>query len=421
MAAEQKYNPFDNVLKLLDEVAGIMGLEYNDYVKLRTCERALTVSVPVVMDDGRTEVFEGYRVQHSTVRGPAKGGIRYHQASDLDEVKALSAWMSLKCAIVNIPYGGGKGAIKVDPSKLSTGELERLTRRYTAQILPIIGEDIDIPAPDMGTDGRVMAWLMDTYSAYKGRTIRGVVTGKPVDIGGSLGRNEATGRGIMFSALNLLEKKGIDYNGATVAVQGFGNVGSLGSRLMSEKGFKIVAIGDAFTSLYKKDGINIPAAIKYAQANNKSLLGYTEEGMQVITPAELLTLDVDILLPAALENQINADNAEQIRAKVIVEGANGPTTVEADKILHKRGILVVPDVLANAGGVVVSYFEWVQNLAAFSWTEEKVNQHLEEAMKHAFEDIWAMHRAKDVPLRTAAWIVALERIVKAEKLRGNFP
>lgn len=415
------YNPYQNMLGILDAAAAKLGLEKNDYITARTPERELVVSVPVVMDDGHTEVFEGYRVQHSSSRGPCKGGIRFHPDSDIDEVKALAAWMTWKCAVVNIPYGGAKGGIKVDPAKLSENELRKMTRRYTAMILPILGPEKDIPAPDVNTDSKIMSWIMDTYSMFKGYSVPAVVTGKPLEIGGSLGRTEATGRGVMFSLLNLLKKIGRNPQNITVAVQGFGNVGSTAANLIRKQGCKIIGISDAFCGLYKKDGINIEAAIEYAANNNKSLVGYTEEGIQTITNAELLTLDVDVLCPAALENQINIGNADKIRAQIIVEGANGPTTKEADEILDKKGIFVVPDILANAGGVVVSYFEWVQNQESFMWDEDSVNSNLEKIMKKAFEEVWKIHDERGVSMRMAAYMVALDRVIKAKKIRGVFP
>ncbi|MDR7865757.1 MAG: Glu/Leu/Phe/Val dehydrogenase [Sporomusaceae bacterium] len=415
------YNPYQNMLDVLDEAAQKLGLTKNDYVTLRTPERELIVSVPVVMDDGHTEVFEGYRVQHSSTRGPCKGGIRFHPSADLDEVKALAAWMTWKCAVVNIPYGGAKGGVRLDPAKLSQDELRRLTRRYTAMILPIIGPEKDVPAPDVNTDANVMAWIMDTFSMFKGYAVPAVVTGKPLEIGGSLGRKEATGRGVMFSLLNLLEKLARSPQGMTVAVQGFGNVGSIGAQLMQEKGFTIAAISDAHTALYKEDGIDIRAAMAYAEKNNRSIVGYSEPGLKVISNAELLALDVDILFPAALENQINKDNAAAVRARIIVEGANGPTTKEADEILKAKGVVVIPDILANAGGVIVSYFEWVQNQESFMWDEDYINNNLEKVMKRSFDEVWRVHEASGVPLRMAAYMVALERVVKAKKLRGVFP
>lgn len=415
------YNPYQNMLDVLDTAAEKLGLDYDDYVTLRYPERELIVSVPVVMDDGRKEVFQGYRVQHSSTRGPCKGGIRYHPESDLDEVKALAAWMTWKCAVVNIPYGGAKGGIKVDPAKLSENELRKMTRRYTAMILPILGPEKDVPAPDVGTDAKVMAWIMDTFSMFKGYAVPAVVTGKPLEVGGSLGRKDATGRGVMMSLLNLLEKLGRSPQGMTVAVQGFGNVGSTGAKLLQEQGFKIVGISDAFCAYYKKDGINISAAIDYAENNKKSLVGYSEPGLQEIPREDLLTLDVDVLCPAALENQINSSNADKIRAKIIVEGANGPTTKDADEILNKKGVIIIPDILANAGGVIVSYFEWVQNQESFVWDEDYINNNLHKILKRSFEEVWQVHESKSVPLRMAAYMVALDRVVKAKKLRGVFP
>ncbi|HWR31394.1 MAG TPA: Glu/Leu/Phe/Val dehydrogenase [Negativicutes bacterium] len=418
---EKLYSPYQNMLEVLDDAAQKLGLAYNDYVTLRTPERELIVSVPVVMDDGHTEVFQGYRVQHSSTRGPCKGGIRFHHETNLDEVKALAAWMTWKCAVVNIPYGGAKGGITCDPTKLSEEELRKMTRRYTAMILPIIGPEKDVPAPDVNTDAQVMAWIMDTFSMLKGYAVPAIVTGKPLEIGGSLGRKEATGRGAMLTLRRLLEKLGQKPQGKTVAVQGFGNVGGIGAKLMQEQGFKIVGIGDAFGAIYKPDGIDVPAAIKYAEKNNKSLQGYHENGLQVIGKDELLTLDVDVLFPAALENQINATNMDKIRAKIILEGANGPTTRDADKFLQEKGVVIVPDILTNAGGVIVSYFEWVQNLESFMWDEDYINQHLEKIMNKAFEEVWAIHQEKQVPLRTAAYMLALGRVVKAKKWRGVFP
>ena len=415
------YDPFQNMLDVLDKAAEILGFTYNDYVTCRSAERELIVSVPVVMDDGSTKVFKGYRVQHSSTRGPCKGGIRFHPKADLNEVNALAAWMTWKCAVVNIPYGGAKGGIQVDPSTMSENELRRLTRRYTAMILPILGPDKDIPAPDVNTDAKVMAWIMDTFSMFKGYAVPAVVTGKPLEIGGSLGRKEATGRGAMFSLLNLLEKQGRKPENMTVAVQGFGNVGSIGAKLMLEKGFNVVAISDASCALYNADGIDIAAAMAYAEENGKLLQGYSETGTQVISNAQLLELAVDVLYPAALENQINADNAHNIQAKIIVEGANGPTTKDADAILQQRGIVVIPDILANAGGVVVSYFEWVQNQESFMWDETYINSNLEKVMKRAFEEVWLVHCEKNVSMRMAAYMVALDRVVKAKKLRGVFP
>lgn len=410
------------MLDVLDEAAKLLGLTYNDYVTLRTAERELLVSVPVVMDDGRTEVFQGYRVQHNSSRGPCKGGIRFHPEADLREVNALAAWMTWKCAVANIPYGGAKGGIKVDPSKLTKGELKRMTRRYTSMILPILGPDKDIPAPDVNTNAEIMAWIMDTFSMLKGYTVPAVVTGKPIEIGGSLGRAEATGRGAMFTLLNLYEKQGVkDIREKTIAVQGFGNVGSNGAKLMHREGFKIVAIADIHRVIYKADGIDVERAIAYSEANGRSLVGYAEEGLKDISGEDLLTLDVDVLFLAAMENQIHAGNADKIRAKIVLEGANGPTTSEADKILAQNSIIVSPDILTNCGGVVVSYFEWVQNLQSYMWDENNINENLKKVMKSAFNDVWDIMQEKKVTMRMAAYMLALSRVVKAKKARGIFP
>ena len=416
-----KYNPYENMLAVLDEAGKNLGYMYNDYVGLRSPERELIVSVPVVMDDGHMEVFQGYRVQHSSSRGPCKGGIRFHPDADLDEVKALAAWMTWKCAVVNIPYGGAKGGIRVDTSKMSQAEIARMTKRYIFQILPIIGPQRDIPAPDVNTDGQVMAWIMDAYSMAKGYVVPAIVTGKPIEIGGSLGRAEATGRGAMMTLMNYFEKTGQNPQGKTVAVQGFGNVGSIGAKLMKEKGCKIIAISDIGGSFYKPEGIDIEKAMQYAKANNKSIKGYAEKGLKKITVEDFWALKTDVLFPAALENQINETNAKTIKAKTILEGANGPTSVEADNILAKKGITVLPDILANAGGVVVSYFEWVQNLESFTWDEEYINTNLEKIMRKAFEEVWQVSSEKKVAMRMAAYMVALDRVIKAKKLRGVFP
>ncbi|MDR2160722.1 MAG: Glu/Leu/Phe/Val dehydrogenase [Desulfovibrio sp.] len=418
---EKKYNPYENMLAVLEEAAGKLGLCRDDYIALCSPERELTVSVPVVMDDGRVEIFQGYRVQHSSVRGPYKGGVRFHPEADIDEVKALAAWMTWKCAVVNIPYGGAKGGIRVDPDLLSTKELARMTKRYVAQILPIIGPEQDIPAPDLNTDGQVMAWMMDAYSMLKGYAVPAVVTGKPLEIGGSLGRVEATGRGVVLTLMSYLEKMGLAPDNMKVAVQGFGNVGSTGAKLLKENGFSIVAINDVDGSVYNPDGIDIARALDYAQRHHKTLAGYTEPGLTKISAAEFWALPVDILFPAAMENQINEDNAGSIKARIVLEGANGPTTVEADAILNAKGVDIIPDILANAGGVVVSYFEWVQNLEAFTWEEDEINKKLAVMMKKAFTEVWHVSKEKKVPLRMAAYMVALDRVVRARNLRGVFP
>lgn len=412
------YDPYQNMLAVLKDAGSRLGMAPGEYATLLSPDREMTVSVPVVMDDGSVRVFEGYRVQYNNARGPYKGGVRYHPDADVNEVRALAAWMTWKCAVVNVPYGGAKGGIKVDPATLSGNELARLTRCYISRIFPIIGPEKDIPAPDVNTDGQTMAWMMDAYSAIKGYNTPGVVTGKPVEIGGSLGRVEATGRGALFTLLSYLTAIGEKPQGKTVAVQGFGNVGSIGARLMREKGFVIVAVSDVGGTIYKPGGIDIDKAVAYARQNNKSLKGYTEDGLKVISTEEFWRLPVDIYFPAALENQINALNAPGIQAKIILEGANGPTSVDADKILEDKGVVVLPDILTNAGGVVVSYFEWVQNLQSFAWDEETVNNNLERIMRRAFDDLWSVSRKKNVSMRMAAYMVALGRVVAALKLRG---
>jgi len=417
-----KYNPYDNMLMVLEKAAKMLNLKESDYVALKYPERELKVSIPVEMDDGSIRVFEGYRVQHSSSRGPCKGGIRYHQDVDIDETKALSAWMSFKCAVVNIPYGGAKGAVKVNPKELSKNELKRLTRRYTAMILPLIGPETDIPAPDVNTNAEIMGWIMDTYSMFKGYTVPGVVTGKPIDIGGSLGRSEATGRGVMFVTREIMKKLGMVAEKTSVAIQGFGNVGGTAAKLLYQEGFNVSAISDVTGGLYCEKGLNIQRIQDFLYKNkDKMLIDYNEEGVQHISNEDLLKSDVDVLIPAAMENQINEKIAPYIKAKVIIEAANGPTTVEGDKILEKSGKIVVPDILANAGGVVVSYFEWVQNIQSLMWDEDEVNKTLEKIMIRAFDEVWNKTNENDTTLRMGAYMVALERIVKAKKIRGIFP
>lgn len=371
---KNKYNPYENMLAVLDEAASRLGLKEADYITLRYPEREMIVSIPVRMDNGEMKVFEGYRVQHNSARGPYKGGIRFHQNSDLDEVKALAAWMSFKCAIVNIPYGGAKGGIKVDPSKLSRDELIRLTRRYTTRILPIIGPDQDIPAPDVNTNGEVMGWIMDTYSMFKGHSVPGVVTGKPIEIGGSIGRTEATGRGVTIITRQCLEHLGMSYENSAYAIQGMGNVGGTAAQILYDKGCKIVAVSDYSGGVYNENGLDIPAIRTYLSDKTKALIDYVSDDVKHISNDEVITCCCDVLIPAALENQITGENAAGVQAKVIIEAANGPTTVEADKILEEKGIVVVPDILANAGGVVVSYFEWVQNIQSMAWDLDEVNR-----------------------------------------------
>ena len=422
MSTTKTYNPYDNVQAVVKNAAAILGYSHDDYEAVLYPERELKVSIPVRMDDGSVHCFEGYRVQHSTSRGPAKGGIRYHQNVNIDEVKALAAWMTFKCAVVNIPYGGGKGGIICDPSKLSDNELRNLTRRFTAMIAPIIGPDQDIPAPDVGTNAGVMGWIMDTYSMLKGHCVPGVVTGKPLELGGALGRHEATGRGVMLTTLNILNALDIPVEGSTAVIQGMGNVGSISAKLIHNAGLKVIAVSDVSCGIYNPEGLNIPEIIEYLSAKKGNLLkDYSADGVSYITNEELLELKTTVLVPAALENQINAKNAKKIQAQVIVEGANGPTTVEADEILQKRGIVLVPDILANAGGVVVSYFEWVQNIQSVSWSEEYVNEHLKTIMDQAFQAVWDIAHEKDTTLRTGAYLIAVKRVVDAKNLRGIWP
>ena len=418
----QTYNPYDNVLQVVQQAADILGYSDSDIEAIKYPERELKVSIPVRMDDGTTHVFQGYRIQHSTSRGPAKGGIRFHPDVSADEVRALAAWMTFKCAVVNIPYGGGKGGVVCDPTKLSENEIRAITRRYTAAIAPLIGPEQDIPAPDVGTNAAVMGWIMDTYSMLKGHCIHGVVTGKPLELGGALGRNDATGRGVMFTTHNILGKLDISAEGTTVAVQGAGNVGSVTAKLLHQSGMKVVAISDVSGGIYNPEGLDIPAILAYLAADRRNLLkDFNEEGTIHISNEELLELDVTVLIPAALENHINADNADKIKAKLIVEAANGPVASEADPVLAEKGILIVPDILANAGGVVVSYFEWVQNIQSVSWTEDEVNKKLREIMDAAFASVWDLAQEKHTTLRMGAYLIALKRVVDAKSARAIWP
>lgn len=390
-----KENPFESMMKRFDKAAEILQLEPGVYEFLKTPAMQVIVSIPIQMDDGSIKVFEGYRVIHNYALGPAKGGIRYAPDVTLDEVKALAAWMTWKCAVMDIPFGGAKGAVKCDPKKLTRVELEKITRRYTANLLDIIGPDKDIPAPDLNTDEQIMAWIMDTYSMHVRRTERAVVTGKPLILGGSPGRREATGRGVMIVTLAAMERLGLKPKKSTVVVQGFGNVGSISAKLLAERGLKIIAISDITGGYYNKKGIDVEKAIKYVQNNpEKTLEGF--DGGDKITNEELLELECDVLIPAAREDQITKHNAPRIKAKLIVEGANGPTTASADPILEEKGILVVPDIVANAGGVTVSYFEWVQDRMGFYWTTEMVNERLERMMLSAFENVYNIAKAYNV-------------------------
>jgi glutamate dehydrogenase (NAD(P)+) len=410
-------NPFQDMVSRFERAAQLLDLEPGLDKILRHPEKEITIAVPVEMDNGEIEVFTGYRVHHNTSRGPAKGGIRFDTHVNIDEVRALAAWMTWKCAVVNVPFGGAKGGVICDPFKLSTSELERITRRYTAGIISVLGPDADVPAPDVGTNEKVMAWLMDTYSMHMRHTVPAVVTGKPIELGGSLGRREATGRGVMISTLEALAHLGMKVQGTTVAVQGFGNVGSTAARLLAEQGCKVVAIGDRTGARYDAKGIDVAEAIEYVK-KNKVLEGYAKG--DVITNEELLTLDVDVLVPAALENVITRRNAAQIRAKLICEGANGPTTAAADSILDEKGIYVVPDILANAGGVTVSYFEWVQNRGAYYWTEQSVNDRLQQIMQSSFRDVLDLSRKHKVSMRTAAYMLAISRVSAVHRLRGVY-
>ncbi len=410
-------NPFEAMMSRLDRAASLLDLEPGIYKVLRSAEKEITVSIPVMMDNGEVEVFTGIRVLHNTSRGPAKGGIRFDMNVTLDEVKALAAWMTWKCAVVNIPFGGAKGGVICDPLKMSVGELERVTRRYTAGIIQTLGPDSDVPAPDVNTNERVMAWLMDTYSMHVGHTVNAVTTGKPVEMGGSLGRREATGRGVMFCVRQSLEHLKMDVKGATVAVQGFGNVGSIGAQLIQQAGCKVLAISDRTGGWHDAKGIDVDDAIAYVK-KHKTLEGYGKG--EAITNEQLLELEVDVLVPAALENVITSKNAKNIKAKVICEGANGPTTAAADAILDEKGIFVVPDILANAGGVTVSYFEWVQNRGGYYWTEATVNERLEQIMVNSFRDVLTLAQQHKVNMRTAAYMVAISRVATVHRLRGIY-
>lgn len=416
---KNNYNPYEETLKTLERAAKELGLKEDDYIQLKYPERELQVSVPVRMDDGSIRVFEGYRVQHSGARGPYKGGIRYHQNVDLDEIKALAVMMSLKCAVVDIPYGGGKGGVTVDATKLSNAELERLTRKFATRLYPIIGPHIDIPAPDVNTNGEVMAWFMDAFSTLRGQLTPGVVTGKPIPVGGSLGRRDATGRSIMLMTREIAKKIKLDLSGARVAVQGAGNVGGTSARFLHREGCKIVALSDVSGGVYSEDGLEVERIVDFLRAERgRTLADYNGPDLHRISNEQILSTEVDIFIPAALENAITKETAPTIRTKIIVEGANGPTTSDGDKILEEKGVIVVPDILANAGGVVVSYFEWIQNLQNLKWSEEEINEKLENLMVKAFNDVWDIAEKAGTSLRMGAYMVAVDRIATASKLRG---
>lgn len=418
----EKYNPFDNVITVVENAAKKLGYEPADYETLKHPERELQVSIPVRMDDGSIRVFEGYRIQHSTTRGPAKGGLRFHPSVNKDEVKALAAWMTFKCAVVNIPYGGAKGGVVVDPKELSKSELRHMTRRFTAMIAPIIGPNQDIPAPDVNTNPEIMGWIMDTYSMLKGHSVPSIVTGKPLAINGIPGRMSATGRGVMFTVKNILNRMKIPFQDATIAIQGFGNVGGTAARLLYKEGFKVVAVSDVSGGLYKKEGLDIYELLDFTKNNpDKLFQDYDKEGVTHITNEEVLATECTVLIPAAMENQINEATADSVKCQVVVEAANGPTTLEGDKILEEKKIPVIPDILCNAGGVVVSYLEWVQNQQAIYWEETETNSKLKHVMDRSFAEVCQMADDKQVSYREAAYMIAIQRVVEAKKIRGVWP
>jgi glutamate dehydrogenase (NAD(P)+) len=410
-------NPFEAMSERFDRAAQLLGLDSDLYAVMRVPSRELKVYVPVRMDSGHIQVFEGFRVQHNFARGPAKGGIRYAPDVNLDEVKALSAWMTWKCAVVNVPFGGAKGGIICDPTQMSLGELERMTRRYTAELMDFIGPDKDVPAPDMNTNEQTMAWIMDTYSMHARHTVNAVVTGKPIALGGSLGRREATGRGVMFTVNEAIKRYKLTPERTSVVVQGSGNVGGIGAELMHAAGYKVVAISDVNGGIFNKKGLNIPEVLKYLHAN-KSIEGFP--GADAVGNKELLEIECDVLAPCATENQITSENADRLKCKILAEGANGPTTPKADKILHNKGVFVIPDILANAGGVTVSYFEWVQDRMGYFWQESEVNSRLEDKMVASFNELCHYATKHDVDTRTAAYMLAIDRVAYDTRMRGIY-
>ena len=417
--SKENLGPWHIYLQQVEQVAPLLDKSLWPWVEtLRQPKRSLIVDVPIRRDSGVVEHFEGYRVHHNTSRGPGKGGIRFHQDVTLSEVMALAGWMTIKNAVVNVPFGGAKGGVRVDPRLLSLSELEGVTRRYTSEISSMIGPDKDIPAPDMNTNAQVMAWMMDTYSMGEGRTVTGVVTGKPLSLGGSLGRPDATGRGVFVTAREAARKLNLPIEGARVAVQGFGNVGEASARIFAQHGARIVAIQDVSATVYNPTGLDVAGLRRY-QSENKTLLG--APGCEFIDSAAFWAVPCDLMVPAALESQINRYNADQITARLVIEGANGPTTPEADVILAERGITVVPDVLANAGGVTVSYFEWVQDFSSFFWSEDEINARLERIMSEAFNAIWAMAAERKMTLRSAAFVIGCSRVLEARAIRGLYP
>ena len=415
---KDKENPFESMMFRFRIAAEKLGLNEEIYNVLKSPDQQVIVSVPITMDDGAVKVFEGFRVVHSKILGPSKGGIRFDINVNLDEVKALAAWMTWKCAVVDIPFGGAKGGIRCNPMEMSSGEIERLTRAYTTAIFNVIGPERDIPAPDMGTGQREMAWMMDQYSRYAGHTVSSVVTGKPLILGGSLGRIAATGRGVMITALSAMEKLKINPYQCKCAIQGFGNVGSHTALLMEERGARIIAVSDISGAYYNDKGIDIESAMVYANNNRGLLEGFS--GAERINGDELLELETDVLIPAAMEDVITLQNADKINARLIVEGANGPTAAKADEIIANNGIMVVPDILANAGGVTVSYFEWVQNRLGYKWTRERVNRRSDRIMKDAFNTVYEVSKKYSVSMRIAAYMVAIDKVASAYSHRGGF-
>lgn len=417
----KKYDSYENVVATMEEAMEVGKIDKTMFEIIKNPQRETKVYLPLEMDDGTVKVFEGYRVQHSNIRGPFKGGIRFHQDCTLSEVKALATWMSLKCAVANIPYGGAKGGVKVDPKTLSKRELRNLTRRYTFAIAPIIGADTDIPAPDVNTNAQTMAWVLDTYSQLQGKPCPGVVTGKPIELGGSRGRNSATGRGVVISTKLLLKTVGKELAGTTVVIQGMGNVGSNAARIFHHRGAKVVAVSDVSGGIYCADGLDMDVISDFVEQTGKLLKEYEAPGITHITNAEVLTCACDVLVPAALENQITEENAPKLACRYIVEAANGPTTTEADAILKERGILLIPDIFANSGGVIVSYFEWVQNIQELTWERNQVNDMLEKLMTQSFGEIQEAVEQYSCTYRMGAYIVALKKLIFAEEIKGIFP